>query len=853
MRKILPLILLLTSLLPLGAQPDACPGFRNPTSFNTGNSNYFWTARIGQRVNPAHNSDTTTGYHVMSTCSAPNCPDISGHNNIVNASQNSGADGGISCCNDVSLWDANDSRFQIITQANAGLDQFTINNQGQGMQRIPEGYITSIRLGDPRATGSSASAINWSAGNNKGAEALFYTMRVTANNALLIFNYAVVGRCYSHTALQAGEFLIRIVRKENGVWPNHPINDSLWFKVSAPDFSGGAPGPPWVVGRIGGPDCGSTTCKYVYKPWAKVAISLSQYIYDTVRIEMYTSDCIYNVDPIYAYISGDYGAMRINSIGCADVSSTAIDTLSAPEGLLSYTWYASATGYEEQILNAEHMATVPFRQISQTSTDNHYLPQLSDFVLTQGPNTGDTVPEQTFMCVMTSALDPAKPIVSRIYANVENGKPVPYILSSSDCNLGVNLTNQSVTFGNNTLDLDSTRWIIYSDSLRTSVLDTLWGDAVYYRFPTDGYYAVTMRVKVFDKNCGSERTIVCRALQEHLDSIMLEEAVLCEDEQAIASCSRACDREKRWELDPPCAFTTNDDGNSITFNPPIGLTTISLTTTTDSLCPATATSVVKVLGNTTITSDVDASIICAGDSVTLRADGLEDPRWASSPRDPSLDSQQGNNTVVVHPQTTTTYSVYPAQASRCIQNESAITILVLQYPQPTIWTSRPYVDISDPVLNLEDRSPYSNSSHWTFSDGTTLEGARVQHQFGIEGEAVDITLHTCNEELCCADTTITLPVQINALWIPNTFTPDAPNNKRFSLVFTVPIVKFEIWIYNRQGLLVCHSEDLDFAWDGRATDGTPCTQGAYVYFYRYATAYHPDRNITGEGTVTILR
>lgn len=845
------LLLLMMVATSLMAQVDPCPGFRNPSSFNTGSSMYFWSARVGQRISSGASSGTT----IYSTCAASNCTDITGHANITATSLNTTSDAGITCCNDGSIWDANGRRFQIITQANAGTDQFTINN-GTGMPRIPPGYATSIRLGDPRASYDGAAyGHNWNSSNaNKSSEALFYTMRVTAENALLFFNYAVVGRCYSHTSDVAGEFMIRIVKQnDDGTWPNSPINDSLWFRISAPPIpSSGVPEAPWQMGRPGS-SCASTTCAYVYKPWARVAVSLSQFIYQTVRIEMYTSDCVPTVDPVYAYIAGDYRAMRINSVGCADASSSAIDTLIAPEELLSYTWYVAETGYEEDVLNNAHMATVPFRQVSETTTDNRYVPQLADFVVTQGPNAGDTIPQQTFMCVMTSALDPAKPITSRVYANVENGKPTPYVDAVSDCDLGVMLTNHSVTYGNNNMDNDSTRWVVYSDTLCTSVLDTLWGNSVNYRFPTDGYYKVTMRVKVFGKECGSEKTVIVRALQGHADTITLAEALLCEGETAVASCTRECHLEKSWQLDPPVPFTFSADSGSISFIPGVGITTISLTTTTDSLCPATSTTTVKALGNTTITSNVDASIICAGDSVTLSATGLEDPRWAASPHDPSLDSQQGLASVVVRPQVTTTYTVYPAQASRCIQNESAITIIVLQQPVPTIWSSKPFIDIADPQLQLEDRSPHSTSARWTFSDGSTLEGQRVSHQFGVDGDSVAITLLACNEERCCNDTTISLPVRVNALWVPNTFTPDAHSNTRFSFVFTLPIVKFEIWIYNRQGLLVHHSDDLNFSWDGRTTDGTPCPQGAYVYFYRYATEFQPERNITGEGTVTLLR
>ena len=829
-----------------------CPGFRNPSSFNTGNPNFFWSARVGDRTYTSGNqNDTTTGYHIMSTCAT--ATDITGHANITSASYNSGADSYITSCGH-NFFDANESRFQIIGPANAGIDQFTIAPGGTGMPRIPPGYTHSIRLGDMRNTGQAVN-LNTPGGshNNKGAEALFYTMYVTSENALLFINYAVVARRYPHSAYDAGEFLIRVVKQNtDGSWPNAPITDSLWYKVSAPQYGAGTSMP--LGWEVGAGDPNNWPCTYAYKPWAKVAISLSQYLYEHVRIEMYTSDCIYNADPIYAYISGDFQAMRIDATGCADAASSDIDTLEAPSGLLSYQWFVTTGDYEEDLYDASYMETVSFRQVSEVSTNNMYIPTLSDFVISSGPNTGDTVSTKTFMCKMTSALDPAKPITSKVYVNVTNGKPVPHVYMTSDCDLTVNFTNQSTTFSNINIDADSTRWIVYSDTLCTSVLDTLWGDVVSYRFPTDGYYKVTMRVKVWGKECGSQQTVVCRALQGHAIPIGLSDSLLCEGESAMVYCTENCHLEKEWHIGDSVLVSDNmNHYDTIHWQPPTGLNEITLTTTTDGLCPATSTAWVKVLGNTTLTSNVDASLICRGDTVTLSALGVDEPRWLSVPYDSALGDGNKQNIVKIWPQQTTTYTVVPTHETRCMQNSSTITIMVLQYPIPTIWTNHIFVDRANPLLRLEDRSPYSNSSLWTFSDGMSEQGARVEHYFGSMNDSVSISLHTCNEERCCADTTLWLPVKTQAIWIPNIFTPLEPTNQTFKFVTTLNIIQFDIWIYNRNGALVYHGTDFSKGWDGNRDDGSPCPQGAYAYRYEYKVDTEPDRVIAGTGTVTLLR
>jgi len=830
-----------------------CPGFRNPSSFNTGSSYYYWTARVGERTYSFDNpNDTTTGYHIMSTCTST--ADISGHANITNAALHSGSDYSIQNCGHT-FFDANDSRFQIIGPSNAGIDQFTVApGGGTGMPRIPPGYTHSVRLGDMRNTGQALTTDNLNQNTSKrGAEALFYTMYVTPLNSLLFINYAVVARRFSHTAYEAGEFLIRVVKQNaDGTWPNAPINDSMWYKVSAPNFNGADLPLGWEVGAG---DVNNWPCTYAYKPWAKVGISLTRYLYENIRIEMYTSDCIYNADPIYAYICGDFQPMSIDTSGCASAESNTITTLSAPRGLLSYQWFVATRGFELEIYNSFHMDTVSFRPVTEVLDSNTYSPTLSDFVVTEGPNTGDTIPQQTFMCVMTSALDPHKPINSRVYANVTNNKPTPYASAVSDCNLTVQLTDESVTYNENNIDNDSTRWIIYSDTLCTSVLDTLWGQQVSYRFPTDGYYKVSMRVKVMGRDCGASTTTVVRAVQAHPPTIELAEDIVCEDEQAEVRCTSQCHLHKEWHIgDSILRSSSTNPLDTIRWWPELGSTNITLTTTTaDSLCPATANITLTALGNTTVTSDAPNSILCRGDSTLLTASGIAAPVWFSTPYDSLLGDGGGREAVYVSPQVTTTYMVQPSQSTRCLQNASAITIVVLPYPKPTIWTSRPNVDITNPTLTIEDRSPYSTSSRWLFSDGLTATGNHISHTFGTSTDSVTITLDACNEERCCADTTIALPVTVTTFWLPNTFTPGEANNNRFSYASTLDILTFELHIYNRSGLLVYHSTDLHPQWDGTDLSGNPCPQGAYVYHYAYTEATEPDRLHQGQGTVTLLR
>ncbi|MBR3488877.1 MAG: gliding motility-associated C-terminal domain-containing protein [Bacteroidales bacterium] len=565
-------LLLLSLVLCLSAATtmaqNGCPGFHNPVNFNsTAGSAGSWSARVGDRV---HGSSGSTGYNVLSTCARPNKTPIKGNTNITSSDYYSGyCQHRCGSCNQCTLFDGHDQRFRIYTMADQGLDQFTINN-GVGMNRIPAGHLTSIRLGDMRATGQCVSNIN-SDGNNKGAEALFYTMRVNAQNSLLFIDYAIVACRYTHTPAEAGEFLIRVCGKNSstGQWNNFPLNDSLWFNVPAPAIGGTLPAP-WVEGLPGGPS-GATTCGYCYKPWTRVAISLINYIYDSVRVEMYTSDCVYDVDPIYAYIAGACQPMQITTSGCPAGESNAVDTLRAPEGLLTYTWYVSETGYSGTTSNTEYMNSLPFRQVRATSTNNMYVATIDDFIVTQGENAGDTVGVQTYKCIMTSAMDPEKPFHSVVYATVSNTKPVIKAKLTPNCDSTVTLEAQGHIPYQGVgapLLLDSlTVWTIYEGSTDdTPILDTVQGKYASYKFSDEERHAVKLTMYTEDSTCYTSKTYIVRPTLPPDIHIDIDKRTLCiGDSSTVSEDATITDltqnvRNRRWVFQD----ATYDNVTSIT-------------------------------------------------------------------------------------------------------------------------------------------------------------------------------------------------------------------------------------------------------------------------------------------------
>ncbi|MCR4658815.1 MAG: gliding motility-associated C-terminal domain-containing protein [Bacteroidales bacterium] len=845
MKRFVPIIMLLLPLVAVQAQgDDDCPGFRNITTFETDNSDYYWTAREGYKYSSwrSGDDDTTTGYHIISTCvTARDIPADSITDPVfysptleecpgVNPYHYTGEP------DDGRSFDFSYQRFTIIDQDHVGLDDLTVDH-GTGLPRIPPGYMTSIRLGDMYAGGACNDT-------TKGAEAIYYHMKVTPSNAMMIINYAIVTRKFSHTAWDAGEFIIRVVAQNlDGTWPNEPINDNLWYKVCAPRTDEGLPAP-WVEGL----DNGSPE-KFCYKPWAKVAINLNDYLFRKVRVEMYTSDCCWQYDCLYAYICGDFQPMIINTVGCPDMASNVVDTLTAPDGLLSYQWYVVEDSAVADLSDTSLVNNASFR-IIPGATNRIYTPHEGDFVT----STGDTVAEKTFRCVMTSALDPNKPFETNLHANSINRKPHVEYSFEYECGRRVNFHDASYSFYNDAIAADSTSWIFYEDTLCTRPIDTVYGIDVSYKFRRSGKFGVKHCVLINDYSCGAQSVFVIDVPKAPEASIFVNEHYLCDGELAeVRFHSQNSDdmypSVKGREIPVTALDTTPYD-----FYPSLGPTPLRLIAVSNLGCSDTTYDTIYAYGTPRLTVDPPSGLICKGQSATITATGVPTYDWYSSPADTSLASQQGQPTVTVSPDTTTVYFVKAVSIPRCdIHNQSAV-IEIVPWPRPAWKLSNPYINFDYPSVSIEDVSQHGHHTFWELSDGTTYTGSVLNHvATGIDvDDELDVTMTTCNRANCCNDTSFSVPVKLFSHWFPNAFTPSRDENNRFGVQTNMPLAGYELYIYNRYGLLVFSTTDPAEGWDG-TYDGKPCPQGGYAYVYKLAFDNNDRTVISGHGSITLIR
>src|SRR5574344_2637328 len=108
----------------------------------------------------------------------------------------------------------------------------------------------------------------------------------------------------------------------------------------------------------------------------------------------------------YCYVAGNCQPMNLTANGCASGSSAQVAAIKAPKGLHSYQWYRSRTGVLSGTgrTNAGNYSTI------QGATTDSLQVEMPHFI--NQTNASDTLTQNTFKCVMTSFIDPTKPVRS---------------------------------------------------------------------------------------------------------------------------------------------------------------------------------------------------------------------------------------------------------------------------------------------------------------------------------------------------------------------------------------------------------------------------------------------------------
>ncbi len=641
---------------------------------------------------------------------------------------------------------------------------------------VPPGFSHSIRIGNCKVEAE--------------AEALYYDFQVTPNSTLLYLYFAIVVEAPGHGIRYDPTFIIRIstdtTSDHSGTYlPNQIYHDTSCYMVPSTEANDGVNGWNLTVVTNDVTNHGIIA----YRDWNMCCINLDDYLYRHVRIEVMISDCYGRAHFGYCYFAGECRSMTTFVNGCNAGSNDTVGIAKAPDRMSAYQWYRSRIGVTSST-DLDDYTLMP------GATDSILAVHLEDFISQDGADT--LLHRNTFLCKMTTYMDPTKPLYSKTLATVNNMKPLLQLDSFPDCYRNITLRDISrVVYDGgipeNQVDTSRTEWTFYEGiHPDDEPLHVDTGGTAYCDYNTAGLHCAVVRsfTRRTDTICYNEKTVQIRTFEPPTASIELSNQDICAGD-SVELYNRTPDAIwHRWVL---------QQGDNVIMD----------TVTETPILPSR-----PYYETTHITLYTHTSQILHGDT---NMDGIRD----------------------------SFYCIGTHEVELRVREDKA--------PVPTVEIAPPYIDSENPLVIFNDVSPHSTSSLWNLGNGVTYENCCFTHSFPQQNiDSLLVTLHTCNTQNCCADTALYLPVSNFSVWFPNAFTPDLTSNNTFHIHTNNPLVDYEIHIYNRNGALVFHSTDQYEGWDG-TYNNVPCPQDSYAYIATYRRHNGHTPILSKKGTVTLLR
>lgn len=226
---------------------------------------------------------------------------------------------------------------------------------------------------------------------------------------------------------------------------------------------------------------------------------------------------------------------------------------------------------------------------------------------------------------------------------------------------------------------------------------------------------------------------------------------------------------------------------------------------------------------------VSDTLVCENTFLNLNATGAQTFVWDVP--------QNVDGSISVSPIQTTTYHVYGIDQNGCVSASVPLTVFVEPTPIPNFYIDPDQVEMDNPTITIYNTTVGNNQNTWTIIGSSFVNNqSSFPYQLPFNEGNYSIQL-ACESSIGCSDSlTLTATVRDNvALYVPNTFTPDAEEyNTIFLPIFSTGFVpkNYELSIFNRWGEEVFRTGNYLFGWDGRL-NFVLCPDGTYNYQITY--------------------
>lgn len=156
-------------------------------------------------------------------------------------------------------------------------------------------------------------------------------------------------------------------------------------------------------------------------------------------------------------------------------------------------------------------------------------------------------------------------------------------------------------------------------------------------------------------------------------------------------------------------------------------------------------------------------------------------------------------------------------------------ISVYANPEAAFFVTPEQIPVSEATVTITDASVNATSWNYSFGDGGTSNMQNPVYTYPDTGTyCIDLVVTT---PYGCSDQ-VTHCVYVYpefSIFIPNSFTPNDDNINEVFNVVGRGIDGLDMYIYNRWGTVIYHTNKVDMGWNGITDDGVIAKQDVYVY------------------------
>jgi gliding motility-associated-like protein len=233
----------------------------------------------------------------------------------------------------------------------------------------------------------------------------------------------------------------------------------------------------------------------------------------------------------------------------------------------------------------------------------------------------------------------------------------------------------------------------------------------------------------------------------------------------------------------------------------------------------------------------NTNTICPNETATLTVAGGNAPyAWSNS---------SSTGSVV----TTTGGTVSVSNTNIC--GTATETIQVLMVNLSAGFSANPVSGTAPLVVDFTNTSSGASSYLWAFGNGNTANTQTVSSQ--VYHNSGNYTVYLSVSDGNCFDMdslVITVIDEEPTLYVPNAFTPNGDSINDVFKVGATKIKEFDIIIFDRWGLKLYASNDIDEGWNGYV-NGKVVSDG--TYFFLILAVGIDDKSIKKQGTVTLFK